>query len=247
MRKRLPKLFRTTTIAVAGLLAAPAPVSAVEMNPEFSDADDHLKVRRAFDALDHSKARHAFNAISPAERKKLLAPLTGRNMVKSPRFSVQGAEDHCISVNDYSENSVGFRIGVSPDGMKFNGGVPRKSNDGAAFGSSTQAMRRGSAFCAPVPARSASMNQPDPVESLGNRRSTRALPPFSGSYSPASELGESLRRQRYTSSQTPRLAPLPSMPLTTDTYREGRSSRTPKLPGRVIVTTPGGGLKTKMQ
>ncbi|PFH04377.1 hypothetical protein BCF11_5152 [Collimonas sp. PA-H2] len=245
MRKRLPYFFRTTSIVVAGLLVAPA--SAIETNSESSEAEDQMKVKRAFDALSYSKARRALDALSPTERKKLFSSRTARIAPKPARNFLQEENDDCISVKDYSENSVGFRMGFNPDGVKFNGGIYKKKNGSESFGSSVPASHKHSAFCALSSPETTSTRQPNPVEYPDHVHSLNTLPPFNDRHLPASELGESLRRQRYANGQPQQLAPAPSMPMTGETYREGRSSRTPELPGRVIVTTPGGGLKMKMQ
>ncbi len=245
MRKRLPYFFRTTSIVVAGLFVAPA--SAVETNPESSDSEDQVKVKHAFDALHYSKARHTLEALSPMERKKLVSSRTAKIAPKPARSFLQGESDGCISAEDYSENSVGFRMGMNPDGVKFNGGIYKKRNGGESFGSPAPASRKHSAFCALSSSETTSTGQPDLLEYPGHAHSLNTRPPFSDRHLPASELGESLRRQRYANGQPQQLAPLPSMPATVDTYREGRSSRAPGLPGRVIVTTPGGGLKMKTQ
>lgn len=245
MRKRLPYFFRTTSIVVAGLLVAQA--SAIETNPESSDTEDQVKVKRAFDALNYSKARRALDALSPAERKKLFSSRTVKIAPKPARNFLQDENDDCISVKDYSENSVGFRIGTGPDGVKFNGGVYKKRNGSESFGSPAPAFNKHSAFCPLSSPETTSKRQLNPVEYPDHVHSLNTLPPFNDRHLPASELGESLRRQRYANGQPQQLAPPPSMPVTAETYREGRSSRTPELPGRVIVTTPGGGLKMKMQ
>ena len=245
MRKRLPYFFRTTSIVVAGLLVAPA--SAIETNSESSDTEDQVHVRRAFDALSHSKARRVLDALSPMERKKLFSSRTAKIAPKPARRFLQDDSDDCISVEDYSENSVGFRMGVHPDGVKFNGGIDKKGNGSESFGSPAPASRKHSAFCALSSPETTSTRQPNPLEYPGHVHDLNAVPPFNDRHLPASELGESLRRQRYADDQPRQPTSPPSMPVTVDTYREGRSSRSPELPGRVIVTTPGGGLKMKMQ
>jgi hypothetical protein len=239
MRKRLPRLFRTSSIIVAGLLAAPA--SATDADPEFSVAENRLKANNAFDSLSRSKARRAFDALPPADRERLLSSRIRKAAPGAANTGIflQDDANDCRNVPSYSENSVGFRIGVTPDGLKFSGGP------GESLRTPYPSMHKDTGFCDfSLHGMTPAVRQ-NPDEHRGNFRGAHIAPPFRSRYSPTSALAESLRNQRYANEQQRQSANPPPMPVTTDTYREGRSSRTPHLPGRVIVTTPGGGLRFK--
>ena len=239
MRKRLPHLFRTSSMIVAGLLTAPAPAPAVDFEPEFSAAENRLKTRNAFDSLKRAKARRAFDALPPAERERLLSSRTRKaapSVAKTGIF-LRDESDDCRNTPSYSENSVGFRIGVTPDGLKFSGG------GGEPLRAPYSSMHKGAGFCDFSRHGMRPAVRPDPGERRDSLPAANTPAPFNSRYIPASALGESLRKQRYTDEQQAQPASPP--PVMSDTYREGRSSRTPHLPGRVIVTTPGGGLRFK--
>ncbi|AMP14925.1 hypothetical protein [Collimonas pratensis] len=241
MRKRLPRLFRTSSMIVAGLLTAPAPASAVDLDPEFSASENRLKARNAFDSLNRTKARRAFDALPPADRERLLSSRIRKAAPAAAKTGIflRDESDDCRSMPSYSENSVGFRIGVTPDGLKFRGGP------GESLRAPYSSMRKDIGFCDFSRHGMTPAARPDRAEHLDNLHGRHTQPPFTSRHLPASALGESLRRQHYADEQQAQAAsPLP-MPVMTDTYREGRSSRTPHLPGRVIVTTPGGSLRFK--
>lgn len=241
MRKRLPRLFRTSSIIVAGLLTGPAPASAVDADPEFTTAEKRLRTRNVFDSLSRSKARRAFDALPPADRERLLSSRIRKAApdAAKPRIFLRDETDDCRNMPSYSENSVGFRIGVTPDGLKFSGGPSEPLR--APYSS----MHKGTGFCDFSQHGMTPAVRQNAGEYRGNLHGANIPPPFRRRHSPASALGESLRNQRYANEQQRQSANPPPMPVTTDTYREGRSNRTPHLPGRVIVTTPGGGLRFK--
>lgn len=241
MRKRLPHLFRTSSMIVAGLLTGPAPASAVDIDTEFSTAESRLKTRNAFDSLSRAKARRAFDALPPADRERLLSSRIRKTAPGAAKTGIflRDESDDCRSMPSYSENSIGFRIGVTPDGLKFSGGPSESLR--APYSS----MHKSAGFCDFSRHGMTQAMRPDPGAHRDNLPAADIAAPFNRRYLPASALGESLRKQRYADEQQAQAAsPLP-MPVMTDTYREGRSSRAPHLPGRVIVTTPGGGLRFK--
>ncbi|HWX01870.1 hypothetical protein [Collimonas sp.] len=241
MRKRLPHLFRTSSMIVAGLLTAPAPAPAADLDSEFSAADNRLKTRNAFDSLSRAKARRAFSALPPADRERLLSSRIRKAAPDAAKtgISLRDESDDCRNMPSYSENSVGFRIGVTPDGLKFSGG------GGESLRPPYSAMPKGIGFCDFSRHGRTTAVRPDPGARRDSLPAANIPAPFNSRHIPASALGESLRKQRYADEQQAQPASPPPLPFTADTYREGRSSRTPHLPGRVIVTTPGGGLRFK--
>jgi hypothetical protein len=241
MRKRLPRLFRTSSMIVASLLTAPAPASAVDIAPEFSTAENRLKTRNAFDSLSRSKARRAFDALPSADRERLLSSRIRKAApdAAKTRIFLRDEHDDCRKMPSYSENSVGFRIGVTPDGLKFDGAT------GESLRVPHSSIHKGAGFCDFYRHGMTPAMRTDVGERRDNLPAANTPAPFKNRYLPASALGESLRKQRYADEQRTQSASPPPMPVMTDTYREGRSSRTPHVPGRVIVTTPGGGLRFK--
>jgi len=193
------------------------------------------------DSLSRSKARRAFDALPPVDRERLLSSRIRKAApgAANARIFLRDETDDCRNMPSYSENSVGFRIGVTPDGLKFSGGPGESSR------TPYPSMHKDTGFCDfSVHGMTPAIRQ-NPDEYRGSLHGANIAPPFRSRYSPTSTLAESLRNQRYAHEPQQQSANPPLMPVTTDTYREGRSSRTPHLPGRVIVTTPGGGLRFK--